>query len=191
MRKTGIGAAVLLALALASCGKSEEQIRTEERLRIAEERLAELEEAESASSAEAQESEAQPVDGPSQAEPEPAQAAAEVVSSSDSRIERIGLYKAFIGADDLYNSQGDRLTQPWQVLRQDRANYHRFGRRQAGDTGDEFFSSGRNREIMEQMVRQGRIAADARRLILQGGAVVSVEIFGRNDRGSYVRVTVG
>lgn len=102
----------------------------------------------------------------------------------------IGSYVAYIGTDDLYNSKGARLTQPWQVLRQDRANYHRFGISQAGDQWDPFFSSIENRARMEQMIMNGKIEAKARRMLLNGGANVFVRIYGRGNRGDYVNVTV-
>lgn len=102
----------------------------------------------------------------------------------------IGGYTAYIGEDDLYNSNGARLREPWQILRQDRANYHRFGIRQRGDEGDPFFSSADNRAAMEQMVMRGSITREARRLLVQGGATVYVDIYGRGGRGTSVEVTV-
>jgi hypothetical protein len=99
-------------------------------------------------------------------------------------------YVAYIGRADLYNSSGGRLTQPWQILRQDRANFHRFGISQQGDQWDSFFGSIDNRAIMERMVMNGYIEPSAARRIVNGGAIVLVEIFGRGSRGDYVNVTV-
>lgn len=104
--------------------------------------------------------------------------------------ELIGSYVAFIGTDDLYNSSGARLTEPWQVLRQDRANFHRFGISQAGDEWDPFFASVENRAAMERMIMNGRIDPAARWNILQGGAMVHVRIYGSGNAGQYVDVTV-
>ena len=104
--------------------------------------------------------------------------------------EVVGSYAAYIGEDDLYNSQGERLTEPWQVLRQDRANYHKFKIRQRGDEGDPFFSDVNNRAAMEQMVMNGSIEAHAARDLLRGGATVYVTIYGHKGRGDYVDVTV-
>ena len=64
-------------------------------------------------------------------------------------------YTAYIGKNDLYNYCGERLTQPWQVIRQDRTNYHAFGIRDRGDEGDDFFSDVNNRERLERMVANG------------------------------------
>jgi hypothetical protein len=102
----------------------------------------------------------------------------------------IGQYTAYISNDDLYNSSGARLSEPWQVLRQDRANYHRFGIRQPGDEYDPWFGDIDNRAAMERMVMNGRMDPVARRDLVNGGAVVQVFIYGRNGVGTYVDVTV-
>lgn len=103
--------------------------------------------------------------------------------------ELIESYGAYIGEDDLYNSNGARLTQPWQVIRQDRANVHRFGIRQRGDDIDGFFGSARNRELAERMIRRGRIERSAARRLLGGGVRIYVEIW-RGPGGDYLTVTV-
>ncbi len=104
--------------------------------------------------------------------------------------ELIGSYVAYIGVDDLYNSKGARLSQPWQVLRQDRANFHRFGIAHAGDEWDPFFGSIDNRAAMERMIMRGYIEPAARANILRGGATVFIRIYGQGNRGDYVDVTV-
>jgi len=60
--------------------------------------------------------------------------------------EVVGAYVAYIGRDDLYNSNGDRITRLWKILRQDRANFHRYRIAQRGDEWDQFFGSIENRE---------------------------------------------
>ncbi|HCP82011.1 MAG TPA: hypothetical protein DIT67_10620 [Octadecabacter sp.] len=104
--------------------------------------------------------------------------------------ELVGQYVAYIGSEDLYNSNGARLTEPWQVLRQDRANFHRFDISQPGDEWDSFFGSFDNRAIMERMVMNGRIEPSAARSLVNGGAMVVVRIFGTGSTGRYVNVTV-
>ena len=101
----------------------------------------------------------------------------------------VARYVAFIGSEDLYNSQGQRLWEPWQVLRQDRANVHRFGISQPGDQGDPFFHSAANRALMEQMVMRGKIDAAAATGIVNGGVSVEVAIY-RQGGTDYVEVTV-
>lgn len=112
------------------------------------------------------------------------------LSAPASAQDLIGAYTAFISNNDLYNSRGARLTQPWQVLRQDRANYHRFGIRQPGDEWDPFFGSMENRAAMERMIMNGSIDPVARQNLLQGGATVFVRIYGSGGVGRYVNVTV-
>lgn len=103
--------------------------------------------------------------------------------------ELIEEYNAYIGQDDLFNSDGMQLTQPWQVIRQDRANYHRFGISQPGDDGDSFFASAKNRERAERMIRNGTITRDARNAILGGDVTINVQIW-RGNGGDYINVTV-
>lgn len=98
-------------------------------------------------------------------------------------------YVAFIGEDDLYNSRGARLTEPWQILRQDRANFHRFGVSQPGDEWDPIFADKGNRAVMERMVQHGSIAPRAGRNIVEGGVMVRVKVYDNGSR-DYVRVTV-
>ncbi len=98
-------------------------------------------------------------------------------------------YNAYIGEEDLYNSNGEALTEPWQVIRQDRANYHRYGVRQPGDEGDSFFASAKNREKAERMLEYGTIENRAARALLRGGSVINVQIF-RGADGDYINVAV-
>ena len=97
-------------------------------------------------------------------------------------------YVAELGPDDHYNSRGKRLSQAWQVLRQDRANYHRFGIRDRLDEGDSFFASKQNRAIAERMLRRGRIDRGLARRIVNRNIVVIVEIWGRGTTGTSLRV---
>ena len=117
-------------------------------------------------------------------------AATLMVSTGAARAdELLESYDAYIGQDDLYNSSNERLTQPWQVIRQDRANVHRFGIRQPGDDIDSFFASARNRDLAERMIRGGRIEGSAARRILNGDVRISVEIW-RGAGGDYINISV-
>ncbi len=87
----------------------------------------------------------------------------------------IETYAAYIGDDDLHNSSGDRLTQPWAILRQDRANYHRFGKRQGADQPELVFRCGSQPRdhgadaAERQDRRQRRAAGGARQCARRGG----------------------
>ncbi len=98
-------------------------------------------------------------------------------------------YNAYIGEEDLYNSNGERLSEPWQIIRQDRANYHRFGTSQPGDEGDSFFASATNREKAERMIEYGTIETRAARALVRGNVLINVQIF-RGADGDYINVTV-
>lgn len=103
--------------------------------------------------------------------------------------ELVDEYNAYIGRDDLYNSSGERLRQPWQIIRQDRANYYKFGIRQRGDEPDTFFASVDNRAKAERMIRDGTITREARKLLLQGDCTINVKVY--HDRsGDYLEITV-
>lgn len=86
-------------------------------------------------------------------------------------------YVAFIGPNDHFNSKGGRLTEPWQIIRQDRANYHRFRVRDPGDEGDIFFSSMANRGRMERMILNGYINPNAAWRIVNENVWIQVEIY--------------
>ncbi|MEM7439856.1 MAG: hypothetical protein AAF393_09675 [Pseudomonadota bacterium] len=116
---------------------------------------------------------------------------ATIVGHSATAQQLVGSYIAVIGREDLYNSRGVRLRQPWQILRQDRANFHRFGIRHRGDTSDNFFANLNNRAIMERMVMNGYIDRRAAATLVNGYSdAVLVRIYGRGGRGEYVEVTV-
>ena len=117
-------------------------------------------------------------------------AAATLVPLAAAAQDVVGGYAAWIGTDDLYNSEGARLSQPWQVLRQDRANYHRFGIWQEGDEWDPFFEDADNRAAMERMIMEGYISPAAARAIVQGNVMVYVTIHGSGGRGDWVEVEV-
>lgn len=182
---------LLMACMLVACGKSEDQIRTEERARYLERENAELE-AELKQKGTAAPLAASEPAAPA-ATPAPAAPAAQSTQSSIRTTTGNGpmaSYVAFIGEDDLYNSSGTRLTQPWAILRQDRANFHKFGVSQSGDTSDSIFGNAANREAMERLLRNGSISADARARITQGGASVRVQVFGQGGKPQRVDVTV-
>ncbi len=99
--------------------------------------------------------------------------------------ELLEIYHARLSSDDHFNSRGQRLTNAAAIIRQDRANYHKFGIRDRGDTGDEYFSSKSNRAILERMLRNGNASRSTLRRIVNGTPLVTVKIYRR-----YIDVTV-
>lgn len=102
----------------------------------------------------------------------------------------IGEYKAYISQNDLFNSSGIRLTKAWEIIRQDRANYHRFGIRDQEDQTDSFFASEDNRAIAERLISRGSIDSTAADRIIGGNVTIRVQIFGRPGIGEYLQVRV-
>lgn len=86
-------------------------------------------------------------------------------------------YTAFLGPADHFNSRGARLTAPWQVIRQDRANFHALGVRDPGDEYDDFFASKANRNRMEQLILHGYIEGNAGWRIVNENVWIRVEVY--------------
>lgn len=102
----------------------------------------------------------------------------------------IETYYAFLSSNDHYNSNGARLMAPWQIIRQDRANFHRFGTGDDDDEWDSFFSSAANRNRMESMLANGVISKSAARDIVNNEVWVRVDILGKGSRATAVQVEV-
>lgn len=105
--------------------------------------------------------------------------------------EVIDNYVAVIGAQDRFNSSGTALSQPEQILAQDRANFHRFGIRQPGDTEDRSFRSTEERTRFGMLLSNGTIDPAAAQAILGGQNVpVLVEVLGSGGRATGLRVSL-
>lgn len=98
----------------------------------------------------------------------------------------LGSYIARISHNDHYASDGYELSSAAQMVRQDRANWHKFGSGDADDQGDPWFGSAAQRaRLQTQLERGGAISPAARRAIVNGEPLVQVDVY-RNS----VRVTV-
>lgn len=91
--------------------------------------------------------------------------------------ELLDMYVARLSANDHFNSKGKRLRSVAAIIRQDRANYHKFGIRDSEDTGDDFFSSKSNRAILEKMLNRGYVSKEAKKTILNDTPLIFVQIF--------------
>jgi hypothetical protein len=106
-----------------------------------------------------------------------------------SAAELIESYQARLSSADHFNSSGERLTATAAIIRQDRANFHKFGIRDAEDESDRFFADQGNRALMERLLERGRTTGEARRAIVNGTPLIRVELW--RDRGDdFVTVTV-
>jgi hypothetical protein len=103
--------------------------------------------------------------------------------------ELVESYTAFLSEGDHFNSNGQRLTSAAAIIRQDRANFHRFGRGDPGDEGDRFFADINNRAAMERMLERGRSSPAAISAIVNRTPLIRVDIY-RDGDGHYIRVTV-
>lgn len=86
-------------------------------------------------------------------------------------------YCAQLSAQDHFNSNGQRLTTAAAIIRQDRANYHKFNRRDPGDQGDSFFGNQANRARLEAMIAEGSSESSALRRVVNGEPRICVEIY--------------
>jgi hypothetical protein len=98
-------------------------------------------------------------------------------------------YIARLGPADHFNSNGERLTSAAAIIRQDRANYYLFGKRDPEDQGDAFFASKENRAILERMLENGQSSHAALVEIVNGTPLIEVSIC-RSNRGDFINVTL-
>ncbi|NDW06147.1 hypothetical protein [Jiella pacifica] len=86
-------------------------------------------------------------------------------------------YCTSITENDKSASDGFELTDAGSILRQDRANYHKFGYRDRGDQGDRTFGSANARALIPAMLDRGDTDASVLRQIVRGTPSVCVWIF--------------
>lgn len=86
-------------------------------------------------------------------------------------------YTTRISAQDKVNSVGDRLETAAAILRQDRANYHRFDQPDAEDEGDDVFDDRHERGRFERLMSRGVVRPDTARAIINGTPLVRVTVY--------------
>ena len=101
----------------------------------------------------------------------------------------IGSYVALLSEVDHFNSSGQRLTSAAAIIRQDRANFHRFGKRDSDDQSDTFFADEGNRAALEQMLERGHADPGVISRIVNGTPLIRVDVYRATD-GPFVRVTL-
>jgi hypothetical protein len=99
-------------------------------------------------------------------------------------------YTTQLSEQDHFSSRGDRLQNAAAIIRQDRANFHKFGLRDPGDQHDDFFASAANREALEEMINAGTSEPSAIRSIVNGTPAVRVSIFRSPQGRDFVNVEV-
>ncbi|MEZ0299521.1 MAG: hypothetical protein ACAI35_23950 [Candidatus Methylacidiphilales bacterium] len=97
------------------------------------------------------------------------------ISTASAQDGSITSYRAYIGDADRRSTDGQHLHSTKDILQQDRANFHRYGIRQRGDTGDNLFESPRARQMFQRVpIRVGRQLAEA---IHDGDVLVTVTVY--------------
>ena len=92
-------------------------------------------------------------------------------------------YQARISNDDKFNSSGNYIATQYSrnvvaaIIRQERANFHKFGVRNDEDQGDCVFASKENRARLERWLASGQISANTIRRIVDGTPLIYVDVY--------------
>ncbi len=100
------------------------------------------------------------------------------VGSAQAGDDMLGSYVARISERDHHASDGYALSSAAQMVRQDRANWHKFHRRDADDQGDDWFGSNDDRANLERMLKRGdAMSSSTRRAIVNGEPLIQVDVY--------------
>ena len=99
-------------------------------------------------------------------------------------------YFARLGHSDHFNSYGEPLSSAAAIIRQDRANYHVFGRSDREDESDNFFASKHNRAILETILQNSRLSRAVLSEIVNGEPLVKITIWSQGYDYDYIDVRV-
>tara|TARA_R110002096_G_scaffold208033_5_gene394529 strand:+ start:871 stop:1275 length:405 start_codon:yes stop_codon:yes gene_type:complete len=103
--------------------------------------------------------------------------------------ESVDYYVTVISEQDRQDSLGNRLTKFEQVIRQDRANFHKYGMTDEGDEEDDLFSSATSRANLESYLKKGSTPDAVKKQILSGRELyVAVSIWKKADGVIYAKV---
>lgn len=92
--------------------------------------------------------------------------------------EMLGSYVARISDRDHHASDGYELDSAAQMVRQDRANFHKFHRRDAEDEPDRWFRTNEARARLERMLKRGgAMSSSTRRAIVNGEPLIQVDVY--------------
>ena len=92
------------------------------------------------------------------------------------------IFEAKLSEKDHFSSSGKRLTTVAAIIRQDRANFYKYGKRDAGDTRCETYKTAASRAQLEREIERMKISPALRKAILNG----TPEIYlGADDDGTF------
>jgi hypothetical protein len=107
------------------------------------------------------------------------------IGSAQAGDDMLGSYVARISDRDHHASDGYELSSAAQMVRQDRANWHKFHRRDADDQGDDWFNSNDDRAYLERMLkRSGAMSSSTRNAIVNGEPLIQVDVYSDSVRVS-------
>jgi hypothetical protein len=90
----------------------------------------------------------------------------------------LGSYVARLSDQDHHASDGYALDTAAQVIRQDRANFHKFHQRDGEDSDDPWFASPDARARLERMLNSGGAMNEATRsAVFHGSPIVRVDVY--------------
>ena len=97
------------------------------------------------------------------------------VASAD---QYLGSYVARLSWNDHHASDGYTLDNAAQVVRQDRANVHKFGKIDGEDQGDPWFGSASARaRFQAQLERRSAMSSATRQTIMNGTPLIEVQVY--------------
>lgn len=103
---------------------------------------------------------------------------AAIPAGAASADEFLGSYVARISENDRQASDGYPLDTAAQMIRQDRANWHKFGSGDAEDGNDPWFGSTAARVRFEKMLnKSSAMSGTTRKAIANGEPIVEVEVY--------------
>ena len=88
-----------------------------------------------------------------------------------------GHYCAVIGPKDRMGSTGYALHTVAEIIRQERANYHKFGIIDEGDQDDSFFTTTQRRGLIEKFIQPGSYSERDRILIEETDLVLEYCVY--------------
>ncbi|TGQ34305.1 MULTISPECIES: hypothetical protein [unclassified Mesorhizobium] len=99
--------------------------------------------------------------------------------------EMLGSYVARISYRDHHASDGYELDNAADMVRQDRANWHKFHRRDSDDENDVWFRTNDQRAgLQRRLERGGSMSASTRRAIVNGEPLIQVDVYSHSVRVS-------
>lgn len=109
------------------------------------------------------------------------------VATTASADTYLGSYVARIGENDHYASDGYLLDTAAQMVRQDRANWHKFGVPDAEDENDSWFGDTESRAWLEKALnRKSAMNQATRKAIVNGYPLVQVDVYQNSVKVSII-----